>query len=244
MQTDLRLLLLIIGVVLGGYILFHSTRFRRFKNPSLASVEIRDPILENESLFAPEQREATIFYGENDPLLTNLPIDTCEESSEKIQDECSDEVESTQENAFSEPAKTSPPEKPENQEVVVMNILAKNNQGFCGEKLLNALRACHFEYGKQKIFHQYLDGNSSQPPLFSVASLMEPGTFTPENMDLESFKGIVLLMVLPTSIDSLAAFDKMLSSAKQLAEFLDGELNDRNRKPFTEQSIAEYRQRL
>ena len=62
--------------------------------------------------------------------------------------------------------------------------------------------------------------------LFSVASLVEPGSFDLTRVKTERYPGISLFLSLPVEGDALAAFDEMLSTAHSLASKLGGELLD------------------
>ena len=62
--------------------------------------------------------------------------------------------------------------------------------------------------------------------LFSVASLVEPGSFDLTRLKTERFPGVSLFVALPGAGDGVAAFDDMLSTAHGLAIKLDGELLD------------------
>ena len=55
---------------------------------------------------------------------------------------------------------------------------------------------------------------------------MEPGSFNLENIKNQSIPGISLFLVLPGPIDSVEAFEMMMTASRTLARSLGGELLD------------------
>ncbi len=68
-------------------------------------------------------------------------------------------------------------------------------------------------HGKFGIFHRY-DGNDEETPVFSAASLVEPGSFDLANIKEQQIPGISLFAVLPGPIDSVEAFDMLMAAAR------------------------------
>lgn len=73
-----------------------------------------------------------------------------------------------------------------------------------------ALREAGLRHGRFGIFHR-----STSPiddsPLFSVASLTEPGSFDLTSLRTDVYQGVSLFLGLPGPGDGLEAFDAMLS---------------------------------
>lgn len=112
---------------------------------------------------------------------------------------------------------------PSVERVVAIRLMAREHGGFPGEKLLLALREEGLRHGRFNIFHFYGDGDLE---LFSVASLVEPGSFDLARMRDSFYPGVSLFLMLPSPVDALSAFDQMLSTARELARRLDGDLLD------------------
>ena len=87
------------------------------------------------------------------------------------------------------------------------------------------MRGIGLRHGKFGIFHRY-DGSDEERTIFSVASLVEPGSFDLQNINGQEIPGISLFLVLPGPIESVEAFDMMLSAARVVTQSLDGELLD------------------
>jgi cell division protein ZipA len=83
-----------------------------------------------------------------------------------------------------------------------------------------------------------------QHTLYSVLSMVEPGTFDIDTMSDQTFSGVVLLMTLSNRMNPLVVFEKMLNSARQLAVTLGAELCDASRKPLTAQMMTHLRESI
>lgn len=113
----------------------------------------------------------------------------------------------------------------EAQRVVTIRLTAHGHGTFAGEELILALREAGLRHGRFGIFHRH-DPTDDGRIMFSVASLVEPGSFDLAGIRTERFPGVSLFLVLPGSGDPVAAFDNMLSTAREIATRLDGELLD------------------
>lgn len=136
----------------------------------------------------------------------------------------------------------------EDQEVIVINIMSRQPEGFVGAELLENVLACGLRYGDMNIFHQYAPAPDDDIPLYSMANIVKPGTFDLNSMQSFQTPGVSLFMILPmkTSADvsAMVAFEKMLLSAKRIAQNLHGELKDERRSVMTGQTVEHYRQRI
>jgi cell division protein ZipA len=62
--------------------------------------------------------------------------------------------------------------------------------------------------------------------VFSVASMVEPGSFDLADMVQQQYPGVTMFMLLPGPLDGLIAFDQLLSCAQRLTHALSGVLQD------------------
>ncbi len=129
-------------------------------------------------------------------------------------------------------------------EVLVINVMASNGRKFAGDDLMHVLITSGLKFGDMNIFHQRLGNQPKGPVIFSVANMLNPGTFDLNNMESFRTVGVSLFLALPTAINNLDAFEKMLTVARQLCADLGGELKDDNRNGMTAQTIEHYRQRV
>jgi cell division protein ZipA len=125
------------------------------------------------------------------------------------------------------------------EKIVTLRVIAAASAPFDGGTLVEVLRAAGLEHGKFSIFHAHAADGSA---LFSVASLVKPGSFDLETIAQKQFPGIVLFAVLTPGGDTgTDVVDTMLSTAKQLAHRLNGSLQDDRGAPLTLQRLAAIR---
>lgn len=121
--------------------------------------------------------------------------------------------------------------------IVTLRVAAPPLERFEGRRLVAALRTAGLEYGKFSIFHKITaDGTT----LFSVASLVEPGTFDLDAIEGRRFPGVSLFAVLRSDADA-AALDDMLGTAHGLAGNLHGTVQDERGAPLSPQKLADLR---
>ena len=109
--------------------------------------------------------------------------------------------------------------------IVTLRLMAKDRAGFPAERLVLALRERGLRHGRYGIFHR-LAGDDEDAPLFSVANLVEPGSFDLTRLKADRYRGISLFTVLPGAGGGVEAFDEMTRIARDLALELQGELLD------------------
>ena len=118
------------------------------------------------------------------------------------------------------------PNAPEQeQKIITLRIVARNHSFFAGDELALCLRGIGLRHGKFGIYHRH-DGNDESKIIFSVASLVEPGSFDVKDLKSQEIPGISLFMVLPGPIEGVQAFDLMMVAARALSQSLDADLLD------------------
>ena len=132
----------------------------------------------------------------------------------------------------------------EHSEVLVLNVTAKNGRVFSGDDLLQILITSGLKFGDMNIFHKRLSKEHQGAVIFSVANMLNPGTFDLNNMDEFTTLGISFFLALPTPINNLDAFEQMLGVAQEIRDTLGGDLKDDHRNGMTGQTIEHYRQRI
>lgn len=114
---------------------------------------------------------------------------------------------------------TDVPEK-----LVTIRLMSKDKSGFPGDKLVLAMRSIGLRHGRFGIFHALKDATDSS--VFSVANLVEPGTFDLASLTDTRIPGVSLFLMLPGPDEPFESLDRMIDSARTLAASLDGELLD------------------
>jgi cell division protein ZipA len=109
--------------------------------------------------------------------------------------------------------------------VVTLRLMCRTRPGFPGEDLVMALREAGLRHGRFGIFHRPVEPDPDTA-MFSVASLVEPGSFDLTRLRTDHYPGVSLFLAIPGPPDPVAAFDAMIDTARTLAESLGGELLD------------------
>ena len=129
-------------------------------------------------------------------------------------------------------------------EVLVVNVMSRDGELFRGMDLLHVLITAGLKHGEMNIFHKHMDNDSENPIVFSVANILNPGTFDLDIMEEFTTRGVSLFLSMPSVISNTEAFEEMLRTAQQIRAALDGELRDDHRSVMTAQTIEHYRQRI
>lgn len=131
--------------------------------------------------------------------------------------------------------------------IIVIHLVARHD-GFAGSAIEQACRANDLVLGDMSIYHRH-DGGGRV--LFSMASMVEPGSFPAAGMAAFSTPGLSIFTQLPGVRDGVEIYDEMLATANRLATLLHGELQDDRHNKLTRQmekhvreSVIEHRRRL
>lgn len=134
--------------------------------------------------------------------------------------------------------------QPDPEEVLIMTVQARDNKTLSGAELLPIFLSLGLKFGEMGIFHRHLDPTGHGPVMFSLANMVNPGTFDLENMEQFTTSGITLFMTLPCPGNAQQAFTMMLNAAQKLAEELDAQVIDDTRSVLTQQKIRHYQERI
>ena len=110
-----------------------------------------------------------------------------------------------------------------------------------GAKLMEALLAESLQHGKYGIFHRlHSDGSI----VFSVASMVEPGTFELDKMGETLYPGITMFTQLPGPVPGMHALNEVIACARRLQATLGGTWQDERGVPLTVHRIERMRQEV
>lgn len=122
--------------------------------------------------------------------------------------------------------------------ILQINVVAGKGR-FSGNDIVEVAREIDLQAGDMQIFHRSAPG--SNRVLFSMASLLEPGSFPLDSMGGFATPGVTLFTQLPGPVDGLKVYSEMLEAAGRLAESLGGELRDETHSALTKQTIEHTR---
>lgn len=232
MDSDqLRIVLLILGVLLVLGIYAWDRIKKRRARPSHARVKPKS-----------QPREPTLGNGTNvdaDVVLDDLSADSLgDEPMLNALDEAPDPDVMPGFSAGEEDDVVTPSSEVP-QKIILINIIAKN-KAFDGTSIVRAAKEVELQAGDMSIFHRH-DAERADQVLFSMASMVEPGSFPFNDMTEFSSPGLTLFAQLPGPRDGLAVYSDMLFTGERLAVMLGGELHDEKRNLLTKQWIEHTR---
>lgn len=118
--------------------------------------------------------------------------------------------------------------------VMALTIITDKEHPIAGPLLLDVTRQAGMSFGAHSIFHRM----SGDTPLFSLANILEPGTFDLSAIDKFSTPGVALFLRLPGKAAGSSAMLQMVDVARMMAKRFNGRLCDERRQPLSEQGIA------
>ena len=137
------------------------------------------------------------------------------------------------------PAPRPRPNTAPRQKIIALRLVgATATARFAGAELRQALEAEGLVFGRYHIFHREVDDKQL---LFSVASLIEPGSFELHEMSTLELPGVSLFAVLPGAIEGTYVVDELVACGRRLAARLNGVLQDERRQPLTAVRVMELR---
>jgi cell division protein ZipA len=128
------------------------------------------------------------------------------------------------------------------QKILQLNIVTRSGS-MPGGAIARSVREAGMEEGDLQIYHRY-DDEGKRAVLFSLASLVEPGTFPLQEMDGFSTPGIILFSQLPGPRDAMEIFEQMLKTAEYLSVQLGGELQDSSHSDLSHQTTEHIREEI
>jgi len=124
--------------------------------------------------------------------------------------------------------------------ILVIHVRAAKGSSFSGEELLGAMKGEGLRLTDNGVFESPSD---SGEPLYTIANMVEPGTFPKDAGAGFSTEGITAFMVLPGpgGVDSIAA---MIESARKIARTLGGDVLDETGSTLTNQGATHLREQV
>lgn len=170
-----------------------------------------------------------------------------DDTSEQMQDYNDERVSQPELGLAGEPVANSDLGRREIQDfdkIVSLYVAARAGSTLRGEDIVVAAEKTGMVFGHMSVFHRLLEGHPERGPVFSMASIIKPGSFDMATIrDLET-PAIAFFLTLPAPVPALDAWEKMLPTVQRMAELLDGVVLDEGRNALGRQRIAHIRDEL
>ena len=123
--------------------------------------------------------------------------------------------------------------------ILQINLVMRNGE-ISGQMILDLAAELNLELGEFNIFHR-MDKKTNKS-IFSMANIVEPGSF--DKAAMESFKtpGLTLFSQLPAPVDCVKVYTDMVDVAKRIRYIVGAEMQDSSHSVMTAQSIEHERE--
>ena len=121
-------------------------------------------------------------------------------------------------------------------DIIVIYILPKGDALLEGSQINSTAQALGLNFGEMNIFHYANDGRN----VFSLANMLEPGSFNSETIHALKTTGLTLFMQIKGD-DPMDDLSEMLQRGYQIAGLLEARLCNHKRESLTEQDAENYR---
>ncbi|NBC47753.1 MAG: hypothetical protein GVY22_07155 [Gammaproteobacteria bacterium] len=128
--------------------------------------------------------------------------------------------------------------------LLVQLFVVAEDQLFDGAAVEAAAERQHLVPGEMAIYHRRSLEGPGAPARFSMANLVEPGTFPFDSMEAFSTPGLALFAQFAGRPSDLMVYDELVQTARALADELEGEVLLPGRRRFDGRAWERLRSRL
>jgi hypothetical protein len=121
-----------------------------------------------------------------------------------------------------------------------VNVITRNGGPFPGSKIRALAEAAGMKLERDGVFYLRNEGGRT---IYTLDN-HEPMPFVPEQIKTMTTSGVTFLLDVPCVIEGIAAFERMLVTARSFASSLDGMLVDDNRSALSDEAIDTIRRQL
>ena len=140
--------------------------------------------------------------------------------------------------AASEPRETDGEGRPT--KIVTLHVVAPRGEILPPEALHALFERRGYHHGDMSIYHSMY----RERAVFSVARMINPGTFDPDDLATFETPGLAMILQLPAPVAADTAFEVMLSEAFDIAEELGATVLDGNRSTLGRQTVQHMRESI
>lgn len=128
--------------------------------------------------------------------------------------------------------------------VAGIHVVPNAEAVFPGRAVEMAARHASLELGAMNLFHMKNEVAPGSRHLFSMANLQDSSAFDPAQWDRFETAGLTLFMSVPCVYHPGNVFDRMVTTARGIADALGGKLQDQNRRPLTDKGVTVIRHQI
>lgn len=124
---------------------------------------------------------------------------------------------------------------------LVLTIMAPADGHILGLEMASIASELGLRKGRSGTLDCYPDESGGGRPVFSIANVLEPGSFDWSRLEAARTPGLVCFMRLPGPTDPQSSLELMLNVASAMADRLGGRLCDDRRNRLSQQGIEHLR---
>lgn len=128
--------------------------------------------------------------------------------------------------------------------IISLYVAARAGQTLRGEDIVVAAEKTGLVFGHMNVFHRLVEHHPEQGPIFSMANILQPGSFDMTTIRELETPAIAYFLTLPAPLPALEAWEMMLPNVQRMAELLDGVVLDDSRNALGRQRIMHIREEL
>ncbi|MFT3756705.1 MAG: cell division protein ZipA [Pseudoxanthomonas sp.] len=128
--------------------------------------------------------------------------------------------------------------------IVSLYVAARAGNMLRGEDIVVAAEKTGLSFGHMNVFHRLIERQPERGPVFSMANIMQPGSFDMTTIRELETPAIAYFLTLPAPLPALEAWDMLLPNVQRMAELLDGVVLDDGRNALGRQRIQHIREEL
>ena len=128
--------------------------------------------------------------------------------------------------------------------IISLYVAARAGHTLRGEDIVVAAEKTGLTFGHMNVFHRLVENHPERGPVFSMANILQPGSFDMANIRELETPAIAFFLTLPAPLTALDAWEKLLPNVQRMAELLDGVVLDDSRNALGRQRIMHIREEL
>jgi cell division protein ZipA len=169
------------------------------------------------------------------------PLDRLEPDLGQAQDLAEGDGDASSEVSVSAPGPVDALDEETERLNLVLTIIAPEDGQILGLEMASVASELGLRKGRSGTLDCYPDESGGGRPVFSIANVLEPGTFDWSRLETTRTPGLVCFMRLPGPTDPQSSLELMLNVAGVIADRLGGRLCDDRRNRLSQQGIEHLR---